>query len=98
MFCRVTCKIATPRKTIVDRGPSGFMEFDHVTNWYLYPDKYTKMIPYFLNTYIPTFYKNVLSHSKNGYGVVENCTGKLDHFNDVKIYAACKQNCRISIL
>jgi hypothetical protein len=25
------------------------MEFDHVTNRYLYPDRYIKMIPYFLN-------------------------------------------------
>jgi hypothetical protein len=25
------------------------MEFDHVTNRYLYPDKYIKMIPYILN-------------------------------------------------
>jgi sensor histidine kinase YesM len=24
------------------------MEFDHVTNRYLYPDRYIKMIPYFL--------------------------------------------------
>jgi hypothetical protein len=27
----------------------GLMEFDHVTNWYLYPDRYMKMILYFLN-------------------------------------------------
>jgi hypothetical protein len=26
------------------------MEFDYVTNRYLYPDKYIKMIPYFLNS------------------------------------------------
>jgi hypothetical protein len=25
------------------------MEFDHVTNRYLYPDRYMKMTPYFLN-------------------------------------------------
>jgi hypothetical protein len=25
------------------------MEFNHVTNQYLYPDRYIKMIPYFLN-------------------------------------------------
>jgi hypothetical protein len=27
------------------------MEFDHVTNRYLYSDRYIKMIPYFLNYY-----------------------------------------------
>ena len=27
------------------------MEFDHVTNPYLYPDKYFKMISYFLSKY-----------------------------------------------
>jgi hypothetical protein len=26
----------------------GFMEFDHVTNRYLYPDRYIKLIPYIL--------------------------------------------------
>jgi hypothetical protein len=25
------------------------MEFDHVTNLYLYPDRYIKMIPYYLS-------------------------------------------------
>jgi hypothetical protein len=28
------------------------MEFDHMTNRYLYPDRYNKMIPYFLNNQI----------------------------------------------
>jgi hypothetical protein len=27
------------------------MEFDHVTDQYLYPDRYIKMIPYFFNNY-----------------------------------------------
>jgi hypothetical protein len=27
-------------------------EFYHMTNQYLYPDRYIKMIPYFLNTHI----------------------------------------------
>ena len=31
------------------------MEFDHVTNRYLYPDRYIKMIPYFLTTGNPLF-------------------------------------------
>jgi hypothetical protein len=30
------------------------MEFDHVTNRYLYPDRYIKMIPYFLKTCLET--------------------------------------------
>jgi hypothetical protein len=28
------------------------MEFGHVTNQYLYPDRYIKMMPYFLNDVI----------------------------------------------
>jgi hypothetical protein len=31
------------------------MEFDHVSNRYLYPDRYIKMIPYFLNNLILFF-------------------------------------------
>jgi hypothetical protein len=27
------------------------MEFDHVTNWYLDPERYIKMIPHFLRNY-----------------------------------------------
>jgi hypothetical protein len=33
------------------------MEFDHLTNRYLYPDRYIKMIPYFLNNYYITIFK-----------------------------------------
>jgi hypothetical protein len=45
------------RDQILYKSPSGFMEFDHVTNRYLYPDTYIKMIPYFLNiTYSFTVY------------------------------------------
>jgi hypothetical protein len=31
------------------------MEFDLVTNRYLYPDRYIKMMPYFLNVYFCSF-------------------------------------------
>jgi hypothetical protein len=37
------------RDQIIHKALLGFMEFDHATNWYLYPHKYFKMIPYFLN-------------------------------------------------
>jgi hypothetical protein len=30
------------------QSPSGFMEFDHMTNRYLYTDRYIEMIPYHL--------------------------------------------------
>jgi hypothetical protein len=35
-------------------------EFDHVTNRYLHPDRYIKMISYFLNR--PTIYAAAVSH------------------------------------
>jgi hypothetical protein len=35
------------------------MEFDHVTNRYLYPDRYIKMIPYFLNEFKPDLSKQL---------------------------------------
>jgi hypothetical protein len=37
------------------------MEFDHVTNQYLYPDRYIKMIPYFLNKAFDTWFTNLIN-------------------------------------
>jgi hypothetical protein len=45
----------------------GLHGFDHVTTWYLYPDRYIKMIPYFLYRWyllcvINSFHTNRLTH------------------------------------
>jgi hypothetical protein len=51
-WCGSTCVRLATRLVcdqILHKSPSGFVEFDHVTNPYLYPDRYIKMIPYFLN-------------------------------------------------
>jgi hypothetical protein len=34
------------------------MKFDHVTERYLYPDRYSKIIPDFLNTFILVMFRN----------------------------------------
>jgi hypothetical protein len=46
LFCRLL-RCGESILTRIITGP-GFMEFDHMTNWYLYPKRNIKMIPYFL--------------------------------------------------
>jgi hypothetical protein len=48
-MCLLGYKYGVVRDQILHKALLGFMEFYHMTNRYSYPDKYIKMIPYFLN-------------------------------------------------